>query len=349
MIEDCKQLLSTRAAEWGLPTVGEWNLLFHNNYQPTCSTINLLWFYQSEEFPRVVTKMYRDHSVLAQEFQSLQAVYPLASRYVPRPMHLGKADGFGMLWMEGVPGRRIPPGGRYPASVLAESVDMLVSIHRAVNKGTEQADVDRHARMIAAPLDVVLEFCGPTVRDGCLALLETATPEWLRTLPAIPQHGDLFIDNILRHRDESHIVDWDSFGELDLPYHDLITLLLSFLQASSSAPEQWNPALKRQMPSLVERYTCGLQLPASTLSVLLPLTLANQLYLHCQTVERRLCTEYALSPAQLRMHLAERRADVPLIEFVRAIEGRGAAMIMYAALEHYFEHPAYWQEVFLGK
>ena len=201
MIEDCKRILSTRAAEWGLPTVGEWNLLFHNNYQPTCSTINLLWFYGNEEFPRVVTKMYRDHSVLAQEFQSLQAVYPLAPRYVPRPMHLGEAEGFGMLWMEGVPGRRIPPGRRHAASVLAESVDMLVSIHRAVNKGTEQVDADRHARMVAAPLDAVLESCGPAVRDGCLALLETATAGWLRTLPVIPQHGDLFIDNILRHRE----------------------------------------------------------------------------------------------------------------------------------------------------
>ena len=88
--------------------------------------------------------------------------------------------------------------------------------------------------MVAAPLDAVLQCGGPTVRDGCLALLETATAGWLQTLPVIPQHGDLFIDNVLRYREEYHIVDWDSFGEIDLPFHDLITLLLSFLQASSS-------------------------------------------------------------------------------------------------------------------
>src|ERR1035437_2762109 len=115
MIEDCKRILSTRAAEWGLPPGGEWSFLFHNNYQPTGSgsNINLLWFHRDEPFPRAVTKMPRDQSTLAREFQNLQAVYPLAPRHVPRPMHLGEADGFGMLWMEGVPGRRIPPGRRY--------------------------------------------------------------------------------------------------------------------------------------------------------------------------------------------------------------------------------------------
>src|ERR1035437_5871900 len=135
MIEDWKRILSTSAAEWGLPAGGEWNFLFHNNYQPTGSTINLLWFHRNEQFPRAVTKMCRDEGILAREFRNLQEVYPLAPRYVPRPMHLGDADGFGMLWMEGVPGRRIPPGRRYPASMLTESVDMLVSIHSAVAQG----------------------------------------------------------------------------------------------------------------------------------------------------------------------------------------------------------------------
>jgi len=365
LIEDCKQLLSTRAAEWGLPAGGKWNPIFHNNHQPTRSTINLLWFHQNDKFPRAVTKMlWRGHSVLAQEFQRLQAVYTLAPRYVPRPMHLGDMDGFGMLWMEGVPGCRIPPARRYPTSLLSASVDILVSIHRAVNKGIEQSVADRHACMIAAPLKAVLQFGGPAVRAGCLALLETATAEWLQTLPVIPQHGDLFFDNVLLYREECHIVDWDNFGDIDLPFHDLITLLLSFLPTSSSDSDRWrwNPEFRRQLPLLVERYARGIQLPASIVSVLLPLALANQLYLHCQTVERRLW-ERAQNPAQFRIQLAERfgddaarrfgnggsQADFPLIEFVTAIEGQGAAAVMYSVLEHYFEHIAYWQEVFLGK
>jgi hypothetical protein len=299
---------------------------------------------------------------LVEEFQRLEAVYPLAPRHVPRPIHLGETDGLATLWMEGVPGRRIPPSRRYPASLLAASVDMLVSIQRAVNQGVAHADNGRHARMIAAPLAAAIQFGGPAVRDGCLALLETATDRWLGQLPVIPQHGDLFIDNVLLDRDECHIVDWDNFGDIDLPFHDLITVLLSCLQASSGAPELWDPDLRKQIPLLVERYARGIELPASIASVLLPVTLANQLYLHCQTVERRLW-EHARTPAQRRTQIAERfgeaaaqrlgnldsPAGFPLIQFVAAVEGRGAASVMYTALEHYFKHISYWQEVFLGK
>jgi Phosphotransferase enzyme family len=338
----CKQLLCTRAAEWGLPAGGEWNLLFHHNSHPTWPTMNLLWFYGKDQFPRVVTKICRRHSVLAQEFQSLEAVYSATPRYVPRPMHLGETDGFGMLWMEGVPGRRIPPGKRR-ASMVAASVDMLVSIHAAVNRGVDFSAEDRHARMVVTPLETAFQCGNPAVRKGCLALLEQATAEWLRAVPVIPQHGDLFIDNVLTYRDEYHIVDWDSFGDIDLPFHDLITLLLSFLEAYTIAPDRWSPDLRRQLPSLVGRYAGGLHLPTPLAGVLLPLALANQLYLHCRTIERRLPPEHA--------RRAEMGAQaVPLVDFIKTFEGpRGAAAVMHAALEHYFEHAAFWQEAFLGK
>lgn len=363
MTEHLKEILSTRAAEWGLPAGAEWNFLFHNNYQPTRSTINLLWFHRNEQFPRVVTKMLRQgHGVLDQEYQRMQAVFSLVPRYVPRPIYLGDTDGYATLWMEGVRGRRIPPVRQHPESVLTQIADMLVSIHRAVNKGSEQSAADRYAVMIAAPLQAVFQFGSPTVREGCRALLQTATAGWLQTLPVLPQHGDLFIDNILRYRDEYHIVDWDNFGDINLPFHDLITVLLSLLQASSSTPEQWNRDLRTRIPFLVERYARGIQLQSAVLSVLLPLALANQLYLHCRTVECRFW-EQTRTPSQRRTLLAERLGEdaaqrfgeiggqtpFPLIEFVTALEGRGAAALMYSALEHYFEHTAYWREVFLGK
>lgn len=311
MIEDWKQVISTRAAEWGLPTGREWTFLFHNNYQPKDSAINLMWFYRNEQFPRLVTKMCRSQGILAREFQNLQAVHPLAPRFVPRPMHLANADGFGMLWMEGVPGHRIPPARRYSASMLTTSVDMLVSIHRALNRGLDNAATDRHARMVATPLEAVRLYGSPTVRNGCIALLETATATWLHSLPTIPQHGDLFLDNILCHREEFHVVDWENFGAIDLPFHDLLTLLLSFLRASAIGPDQWDADLKNEIPSLINRYARGLHLMASTVSIVLPLALVNWFYLHW-------------------------------------IEGRAAATLMYRAIEHYFEHTGYWQKVFLG-
>ena len=91
--------------------------------------------------------MYRDYNVLAQEFQSLQAVYPLAPRYVPRPMHLGEADGFGMLWMEGVPGTSHP--ARPPVSSIHDGrVGGYACIHsprRQQRHGTNLSRTGMHA------------------------------------------------------------------------------------------------------------------------------------------------------------------------------------------------------------
>src|ERR1035437_2561221 len=128
MIEDWKRILSTSAAEWGLPADGEWNFLFHNNYQPAGSTINLLWFHRNDRFPRAVTKMCREPDILEREFRNLQAVHRLAPSCAPRPLHLGCAGEFWMLWMEGVPGSRIPTRRHYPISMLTPALDAIASI-----------------------------------------------------------------------------------------------------------------------------------------------------------------------------------------------------------------------------
>jgi hypothetical protein len=313
MIEAWKQILTTKAAEWDLPGGGEWNFLFHNNYHPNISTINLLWFYRNESFPRVVTKLKRERDALALEFHNLKSVYSVAPRHVPRPIHLGDSGEFGMLWMGGVPGYCIPPGGRDLAPNLAPSVDMLVSIQRALNRGIGQAAADRHARMVEAPVALALRQTeSKAVRDGCLALLAAATPEWLAKLPVIPQHGDLYLDNVLRYQDQRHIIDWEDFGKVDLPFYDLLTLLHSSLSATAHKPEHWDPSVKQQIVPLLERYSRGVPAPSAAIRLLLPLTLANRLYYHCG-------------------------------------EGRAAAAaIVSAGIEHYFEHTSYWQEVFIG-
>ena len=106
-------------------------------------------------------------------------------------------------------------------------------------------------------------------------------------------------------------VNWESFGIIDLPFYDVLTLLLSFLRASGPSPEQWSPALCKQIPMLLKRYAGALQLTTSALDTLLPLTLLNRFYLHW--VEKT-------TPA---------------------------AAAMYSELDHYFEHTSFWNDVFL--
>ena len=310
MIADCKRLLAAKSAEWGLPGGAEWQFLFHNNYQPGCSTINLLWFDGQGRFPRVVTKLCARRDVLAREFHSLEAVHRAAPRNVPRPLELGEAQGLAALWMEGVPGRRIPPNadGR---EALANTVEILASMHRRLKQDRAPDTAKRHEAMVAAPIRAVLEYApSVAVRDGCMTLRERANPAWLERVPVIPQHGDLYLDNVLQHGKDCHIVDWEEFGRLDLPFHDLLTLLLSSLRASAAAPERWPAELRTRIPGLVAKYAVAAGLPTAAVRIMLPLTLANSFSFH-----RR--------------------------------EGHAAAKVMYAELEHYFRAMDYWEEVFL--
>jgi aminoglycoside phosphotransferase (APT) family kinase protein len=312
MIGMWKTILCARAAEWGLPSDGNWNFLLHNNYHPTSSTFNVLWFHEKDRFPRAVTKIGRQEATLAREFESLQTVYKLAGAHVPRPLHVENTDGFWMLWMTGVPGLRIPRRSSYPAPMLISMVNMLASIHHSLARPSGESKPDRHERMVTKPLEALAAW-GPSadVRAGCMAVAEAASTAWVQSLPVIPQHGDLFLDNVLRHGQQWYVVDWETFAAVDLPFYDLLTLLRSALRASGDTLQHLNRGLVRQVPILVEQYALRLGLPVSLVQNLLPLTIANWFYLHW-------------------------------------LEGRRPIMeAMYTDIENYFKNKGAWDEVFV--
>jgi hypothetical protein len=313
MIPQLKAVLSSKAAEWGLPANGDWSFLVHNNYQPTCSTFNVLWFHRKDSYPRAVTKVCRQQDVLSREFQSLQAIYPLAQSHVPRPLDLQHADGFWLLWMAGVPGTRMPRRSNYPLSTMISIVDMLTAIHRGAREMVMEPTPDRYASLVANPLEALSGFGGSTaVGEGCAAALKATSGPWINSVAIIPQHGDIFVDNVLCHKGEWHVVDWETFGAIDLPFYDLLTLLLSMLRASGDTPDRLDPKLVRQVPFLVHRYARALELPVCLVPVLLPLTMANWFYLHW--VHRH----------------------------------KVAMEVMYSAADKYFQHKQRWDEIFVG-
>lgn len=83
---------------------------------------------------------------------------------------------------------------------------------------------------------------------SCEALATRLSPDWISSLPAIPQHGDFFCGNLLLHRRSWYIVDWESFGLVDLPLYDVLTFCLSLLQAGGDKAESWLPSLAANIP-----------------------------------------------------------------------------------------------------
>lgn len=313
MMSEWQAYLEARAEEWQLPTQGKWSVLFNNNYHPHCSTFNLFWFHNGSEFPRVVTKIFHAPEIPKREFDNLCRVYACAPDWIPRPLHFAVWGQYWMLWMEGVPGWQLRLDGGCRPSVLRSITAMVAAIHCGARKRDGEADPERHHLMVSEPLRAVAEFGGSAaVRTGCDRLAGQVSPRWIESLPVIPQHGDLFVSNVLSHRGRWHVIDWESFGAIDLPFYDLLTLLLSLLRGEGATPDKWKRSVVRQVPALIECYARAVGLCAADVMLLLPLTLAN--WFHLQWNDGR----------------------------------KEFAGFMYQTLEHYFEEPNTWEKVFVA-
>jgi hypothetical protein len=288
MISEWRACLTSRAAQWGLPESGDWQFILYNNYHPHCSDLDLFWFHNGGAFPRAVTKISRDPGRGEREFANLRHAYALAPNWVPRPLYFGAQGNFWSLWMEGVPG--FPFQGSLTPGVLQSMVKAVSGIHRAFEKSGTAQRPDRWQRMVSEPLQS-LESFGPAgaVREGARRIAARASAEWLKRIPQIPQHGDLYAGNLLADGDRWRVVDWESFGLTDLPAYDLYTLLLSLLSSDGDGPTQWNTALVQQIPALVTAYAKSVGLAAEDMPVLLPLTLANWFHLQWRDGRSRFC------------------------------------------------------------
>jgi Ser/Thr protein kinase RdoA (MazF antagonist) len=311
MINRWQMFLRERAGEWGLPSSGEWNFLFNNNYHPHYSTVNLFWFHNGEKFPRLVTKVFPEPKVPNREFVNLQQAHGYAPDCVPRPLHVERDGSFWLLWIEGVPGYRFRAEDGCSPATLRSLVQMVTRIHQGGRRPEARPDPGRYRRMVTEPIGTVMSF-GPSalIRAGCAGLLSRISPDWLDSLPVIPQHGDLFVSNVLSCEGRWSVVDWESLGFVDLPFYDLITFLLSLLRARGELPSQWNRSLVAQIPSLMDSYGRALGIPTAHLPLLLPLTLVN--WFHLQWSDGR-------------------------EQFTK---------LMYKAIGDYFERQELWEQVF---
>jgi hypothetical protein len=313
MIGAWKRFLLDSVAAWRLPVGGEWSFVIRNNYQPHGGSINVMWFHNGGEFPRVVVKFYNDPAPLKIEFENMRRAHEFAPAIVPNPLHFGPQGHLWGFWMEGVPGSVLTAPGGYTPAILDSVVEMVASLQVAVRHMPVRLGSDRYRQMGIEPLEAVAQFgSSAAVKAGCSRIAAGLSPEWLDSLPVIPQHGDLYSGNILSHRDRYYIVDWENFGAVDLPFYDPLILLYSLLRDTGKTPELWHPALTHRIPSLLRSYARRLDIAPADVSLLLPLALANWFFLHLK-------------------------------------DGHTAfTETMYPAIQQYFESPEPWERTFLG-
>ena len=314
MIDELKAVLLQSAAEWNVPAQNNWRFLFFNNYQPNYSTMTVLWFDEGGSFPRVVTKVFRDSTVPKQEWENLSFIQSRIPRVAPRPLRFGPAGKFWALWMEGLPGLPLSSQSTYSRQVLRSIVESVISMHAAVRKPAGFESGDRHARLVTAPLQALADYGDSTVvRGGCARLAAALPAEALQSLSVVPQHGDLFDGNALIDHDRCRLLDWETYGILDLPFYDLVTLFYSMLRRRGDSPGAWDSSLVTEIAPLTSHYAAALEIPRPLLRALVPLSLANWFHIHWR----------------------DGRKDF--------------ASRMYRTIEACFQDPAAWELAFLGR
>jgi aminoglycoside phosphotransferase (APT) family kinase protein len=177
--------------------------------------------------------------------------------------------------MEGLPG--FPSSMARSAKMRRSIVKALVSIHTAVHGRIQRTGDERYRQMVCDPLQVLAQFGdSAAVRTACARLSRKIEKGWVDSLPVLPQHGDLYSGNILWFRDRPQVLDWETFGAIDLPFYDLLILLVSLLIPDGTTPA---PDSVRHAPSLIKLYSAGIGLAVPDLELLFPLALANWFYL----------------------------------------------------------------------
>jgi hypothetical protein len=307
MVNKLTARLVENSRSWGIPGAGPWRFWLYNNSHAHCTNMDVMWFQDSDEFPRVVTKLDSKPGILAREFENLSMVYSCAPDCVPRPLAFGPVDDFWALWMEGLPG--LPFRRTTSAENLLPIVQMLVRLHSAVRQ--EPSEPGRYRREVVDPIQAVAQFGDSAiVRAACDHLLRTVDEKWIQSLPVIPQHGDLCAGNVISFRGEPRVVDWETFGKVNLPFFDLFTFLVSLIAPDGVPPESPDPDLFELAPALIDAYAQGIGVDACT-SNLLPLVLVNWFHLMWK-------------------------------------DGRANFTArMYRLIEHVFRNPDFWQSLFL--
>lgn len=273
MIGEWKSALAANAENWGLPTDGKWSFILRNNYLPTCSTVNLFWFHDAVPHPLVVTKIFPESVSPQQELRNLQVAYSFAPTVVPKPLGLFSNGRFWALWMAGMAGERLIADALSDA-IVDNLCDALITVQKGAAK--QSAAACRQPDSIRAPLTSAGLRC-PAIAQSCELMLARYSEGAMNRYPSLPQHGDLYGDNIIISAGgQVGIVDWEYFGSVDLPYYDVIQLLFSF--GSATTPTAWSDSVRKYGRRLISRYADALGYTVQDLMFLLPLLLANWLF-----------------------------------------------------------------------
>jgi hypothetical protein len=204
---------------------------------------------------------------------------------------------FGAYWIgleEMARGRRFVPAvalGRRGEEerirrYLSPVVDWLIAFGRS-GCVTVEFDGDVYAHAVAEPLARLARYHA-LGRDEAALVAELGAHLRAfrgRPVPAIALHGDVWPGNIFVAGDRVSVIDWDGYREHDASYHDIYTLLSSFVvaggppgpepAASFAATFYADSWFSRLVRAELARYTAAIGVDPELVTLMLPFFLVR--------------------------------------------------------------------------
>jgi aminoglycoside phosphotransferase (APT) family kinase protein len=227
MIDDILAQVAQTSGPERLRSGGPLASCIYNNRGGPTSSILVFGFAPGEWRPAVTVKLSKDWERASREHAALARLAPKLPGRVPNVYLAGERCGWRFLAMEGVAGAPIS-AARLPRH-LASIVGLMVALHRECEEGPMSgADV---AAEIEAPLRAFeRDYAGErTALEGlCRAVGNHLVSLRDVALPCVLQHGDFTLGNLLAGpKGTVMVVDWEEFGVVRTPGHDLAVLFSS--------------------------------------------------------------------------------------------------------------------------
>lgn len=161
---------------------------------------------------------------LENEACALQKLYAIYNGLIPKFIMLGRNEDFTFLVMEGltVSGATIDDVMSLSGSQRLTMQHLLGGEDRRIDRDINSSD--NPVRILARAIEILPEGLQHKYKK---IMKDREWEAFLLTMPAIPQHGDLAINNVGKTERGIIIFDWEDYGIIDIPGFDLCIMLCS--------------------------------------------------------------------------------------------------------------------------
>ncbi len=250
------------------------HVFLYNNYDLTEGSILLFLFKRATTAPFAVLKLSRNRSILLREYENLKHIREIYPGIAAVPLFFDEIDDYHVLCTEPLNANRLT-GTRAKSKKLGLVTARLSKLHLLLQSQSATTTFSKEDYL--QPFTGLYETELPvTIADYYNDLAaEFAHKIEYSSVRKIPQHGDLYFDNVLTKGRQVYFLDWEDFGAINLPGYDLFSLVFDVCNLQDEKVDLVEKSLD-SVARCTEDYFRSLEIPAGIVGALMAYTLVQQ-------------------------------------------------------------------------